>query len=254
MNDIEKFNKETVERINKIGSNERLKKIAYDFQHETGKYGYLYNFRWLGLPIIQYPQDMVALQEIVYRIKPDLIVEAGVARGGSLIFNASMLALLDFMGDKNISEPIERQVKGIDVDIRTHNREVIQNHPLSRYITLIEGSSVDQSTIEQVKKKAFKYKRPMVLLDSNHTHEHVLAELRAYSDLTAVGSYTVVYDTVVELSPPGYYKGKSWDRGNSPLTAVMEFLKEVDDFEIDSSIPDKLLITVSPDGFLKRIK
>jgi cephalosporin hydroxylase len=254
MNELEKFKIEVSDRIKLIGSREDLKRIAYDFQHETGRLGYLYNFQWLGLPIIQYPQDIVALQEIIYQVKPDLIVETGVARGGSLMFSASMLALLDMLDQRVGGEKKDRQVIGIDIDIRQHNRRNIEGHPLSSYITLIQGSSIDPETIAQVKIAAKGYTNVMVLLDSNHTHEHVLAELHAYSELVAKGSYLIVYDTVVELSPPGYYEGKPWDRGNSPLTAVRQFLSESNDFEIDESVPNKLLITVAPDGFLKRIK
>jgi cephalosporin hydroxylase len=254
MNDVEKFKADAVDRIKVLGAKEELKRIAYDFQHETGRYGYLYNFEWLGLPIIQYPQDMVALQEIIFEVQPDLIIEAGVARGGSLIFNASMLALLDLMEQKQGVSPVKRHVVGIDIDIRAHNRANIERHPLSSYITLLQGSSVDPTTVRQVRNIANHYKRPLVLLDSNHTHEHVLEELRAYADLVCVGSYVVVYDTVVELSPPGYYGDRPWDKGNSPLTAVREFLAESNSFEIDETIPNKLLITVAPDGFLKRVR
>jgi len=254
MDELEKFKAESCDRIKLIGGREDLKKIAHDFQHETGKVGYLYNFEWLGLPIIQYPQDIVALQEIVYKVKPDLIIEAGVARGGSLIFSASMLALLDMLDQRVGVEKCNRQVVGIDIDIRPHNRQNIEGHPLSSYISLIQGSSIDPDTIAKVKVAAKGFTNVMVLLDSNHTHDHVLAELQAYSELVAVGSYLIVYDTVVEHSPPGYYEGRPWDRGNSPLTAVRQFLTETNDFEIDESVPNKLLITVAPDGFLRRIK
>lgn len=254
MDELEKFKVEVSERISLIGTRSDLKKIAHNFQHETGKFGYLYNFEWLGLPIIQYPQDMVALQEIVYKVKPDLIVETGVARGGSLIFSASLLALLDIFDRTVGDEKPNRQVIGIDIDIRPHNRQNIEGHPLSSYITLIQGSSIDPETIAKVKVAAKGFNNVIVLLDSNHTHDHVLAELRAYSHLVAKGSYLIVYDTVVEHSPPGYYEGKPWDRGNSPLTAVRKFLSESSDFEIDETVPNKLLITVSPDGFLRRIR
>ncbi len=254
MDELEKFNIEVSDRIRLIGDREDLKKIAHDFQHETGKFGYLYNFQWLGLPIIQYPQDIVALQEIIYKVKPDLIIETGVARGGSLIFSASMLAILDMLDKRVGGEKHNRQVIGIDIDIRAHNRKNIEGHPLSSYISLIQGSSIDSETITKVKVAAEGFNNVMVLLDSNHTHDHVLAELHAYSELVSKGSYLIVYDTVIEHSPHGYYEGKPWDRGNSPLTAVRKFLSESNDFEIDGSVPNKLLITVAPDGFLRRIK
>lgn len=254
MDELERFRAEVADRIKSIGDQAELKKIAHDFQHETGKFGYLYNFEWLGLPIIQYPQDIVALQEVIYKVKPDLIIEAGVARGGSLIFSASMLALQDLFDQRVGVSKCNRQVIGIDIDIRSHNRKNIESHPLSSYINLIQGSSIDPDTIARVKFAANGFKNVMVLLDSNHTHDHVLAELHAYSGLVAEGSYLIVYDTVVEHSPPGYYVGKPWDRGNSPLTAVRQFLSETNDFEIDKTIPSKLLITVAPDGFLRRVK
>jgi cephalosporin hydroxylase len=255
MGDIEKFEAETLERVNQIGREEGLKKIAYDFQHETGRFGYLYNFRWLGLPIIQYPQDIVALQEIIFKVQPDLIIETGVARGGSVIFSASMLALLDLMsGSLKQPDAIQRKVVGIDIDIRVHNREAIESHPLASYVQLIQGSSVDADVVQQVHALAQGHQRVLVLLDSNHTHEHVLQELNAYAPLVSVGSYAVVYDTVIELSPKGYYTDRPWDVGNSPLSAVKQYLGGNDDFVIDADIPDKLLITVAPDGFLKRVK
>lgn len=254
MNDVEKFKADSFDRIKVLGSREDLKRIAHDFQHETGRYGYLYNFEWLGLPIIQHPQDIVALQEIIFSVQPDLIIEAGIARGGSLIFNASMLALLDLMDQKKGLTRINRHVVGVDIEIRSHNRDKVEQLPFSSYITLVEGSSVDPATISQIRDIASQYKRPLVLLDSNHTHEHVLHELRAYADLVCVGSYVLVYGTVVEQSPPGYYVDRPWSKENSPLTAVRQFLVESSSFEIDETFPNKLLITVAPDGFLKRVR
>lgn len=253
MDEIEKFEKETQERIKALGERDDLADLALNFQCETGKVDYLYNFKWLGLPIIQYPQDIVALQEIIFNVKPDLIIEAGVARGGSIIFSASMLAILDLLDQKCGEVVTPRQVVGIDVDIRSHNRASIEEHPLNEYVTLIEGSSIDPEIVRTVKELAKPYNNILVLLDSNHTHDHVLSELQAYASLTAVGSYTVVYDTVIEKSPVGYHPDRSWNVGNSPLTAVQEFLSNNSDFKIDKSIPNKLLITVAPDGFLKRV-
>lgn len=255
MGDIEQFEADTAERIKSQGQRQDLKQIAHDFQHETGHVGYLYNFRWLGLPIIQYPQDIVALQEIIFRVQPDLIIETGVARGGSVIFSASMMALLDGMAARTGQESgVPRQVVGIDIDIRPHNRQAIETHPLSSYVRLIQGSSVDEQVVSQVREIAKGHRKVMVLLDSNHTHDHVARELQAYADLVSVDSYLVVYDTVIENSPKGYYVGRPWDVGNSPLSAVREYLGQHDEFVIDTDIADKLLITVAPDGFLKRIK
>ena len=224
----------------------------------TCDYKYSYNFEWLGRPIIQYPQDMVAMQELIWQIKPDLIIETGIAHGGSLILSASMLALLD------MTEAIEtgvtsfnpqqskRKVLGIDIDIRAHNREAIEVHPMASRIQMIQGSSISPEIIGQVKDIAKNYKRILVCLDSNHTHDHVLAELEAYAPLTSVDSYCVVFDTIVEDMPDEMFPDRPWGKGNNPKTAVWEYLKTHSEFEIDKQIENKLLITVAPDGFLKR--
>ena len=254
MNDIENFEKERADRIKLFRNRDDLKKIAYDFQHETVKEGYLYNFDGLGLPIIQFPTDIIALQEIIFKVKPDLIIETGIARGGSIIFSSSMMALLDFIDNKENREKIDRRVIGIDIDIRKHNKVRIENHPLFPYIKLVEGSSIDKSTFDKVKSLSHGYKNVMVLLDSNHSHQHVLSELNLYSNLVSKNSYLIVYDTIVELSPKDYYKNRPWGNGDSPMTATKEFLEKSNDFMVDETIPDKILITVSPGGFLKRIK
>lgn len=207
-------------------------------------YKYSYHFKWFGLPIIQYPQDIVAMQEIIWQVKPDIIIETGVARGGSVVFYAGMLKVMD----------IDGEVVGIDIDIRPHNREAIENHLLSDYITLIQGSSVEDSVVEQVKEKAKGKERVLVILDSNHTHDHVLAELQAYAPLVTKGSYCIAFDTVIEDMPEGSFPDRPWDRGNNPKTAVWEYLKTTDRFVIDESIHNKLQITVAPDGYLKCVK
>jgi cephalosporin hydroxylase len=220
---------------------------------------YSYNFTHLGRPIIQYPQDIVAMQELIWQIKPDLIIETGIAHGGSLILSASMLALLD------MSEAIEsattinpaqsnRKVLGIDIDIRAHNRAAIEAHPMSSRIQMLEGSSIAPEMIEQVKQIASNYQRILVCLDSNHTHDHVLAELEAYAPLTSKDSYCVVFDTIIEDMPDDMFPDRPWGKGNNPKTAVWEFLKNHDQFVIDKHIENKLLITVAPDGYLKRVK
>lgn len=218
---------------------------------------YSYNFSWMGRPIIQYPQDMIAMQELIWSIKPDLIIETGIAHGGSLIFSASMLAQLDMCEaiEAGISfNPKEsrRKVLGIDIDIRTHNRTAIEAHPMASRIQMIQGSSIAPEIIEQVKQVASGYSRILVCLDSNHTHEHVLAELEAYAPLTSVGSYCVVFDTIIENLPADEFPDRPWGRGNNPKTAVWEYLKNHSEFEIDKNIQHKLLITVAPDGYLKR--
>ncbi|WP_448533983.1 cephalosporin hydroxylase family protein [Parathermosynechococcus lividus] len=219
---------------------------------------YPYHFEWLGRPIIQYPQDMVAMQELIWHVKPDLIIETGIAHGGSLIFSASLLTLLDVCeaiesGQTYDPKASRRKVVGIDIEIRPHNREAIEAHPLYPRIHMIEGSSIDPAVVDQVRDIAKGHDKIMVCLDSNHTHDHVLAELEAYAPLVSVGSYCVVFDTVIEDMPADMFPDRPWEPGNNPKTAVWEFLKTHPEFEIDKSIQHKLLITVAPDGYLKRI-
>ncbi|MCK4347435.1 MAG: cephalosporin hydroxylase family protein [Thermoplasmatales archaeon] len=226
------------------GQNKQLRSISNDFVKLTGKYKYTYNFSWLGRPIIQFPQDMIAMQEIVWQVRPDLIIETGIAHGGSLIFSASMLELLGNNG----------QVLGIDIDIREHNRKAIEAHPMFRRIDMIEGSSIDEKIVRQVYDFAKNKKQILVVLDSMHTHDHVLKELEFYSPLVTKGSYLVVFDTIIEDMPEDFFPDRPWGKGNNPKTAVYEYLKSTDCFEIDKTIEHKLLITAAPDGFLRRIK
>ena len=245
MNELEKFQQEKERNTEKLGSSLEIKGDAIDFLVKTAKYKYSYNFTWMGRPIIAFPQDMIAMQEIIWDIKPDLIIETGVAHGGSIVYYASLLELI---GNDGL-------VIGIDIDIRKHNRELIESHPMYKRIKLIEGSSVSPEVLLQVKEIASTKKRIMICLDSNHTHEHVLEELKLYAPLTTVGSYCVVFDTVVEDMPADYDWGpRPWGKGNNPKTAVWEYLKTHDEFVIDSAIHNKLLITVAPDGYLKRIR
>lgn len=245
MDQIEKFKREKSENIKRMSSDKGIQAEALNFMVHAASYKYTYNFTWLGVPIIQYPQDIIALQEIIWNVKPDLIIETGIAHGGSLIFSASMLQLLGNDG----------QVLGIDIDIRAHNRKVIEEHPMANRISMIQGSSIDENTVRQVHEFAKNKKRILVILDSNHTHEHVLAELNHYSSLVSKDSYLIVFDTGVEDFPADYdWGGRPWGRGDNPKTAVWEFLKANSDFVIDEQIHSKLQITVAPDGFLKRIK
>lgn len=218
---------------------------------------YVYNFDWLGRPIIQYPQDIQAVQELVWRTRPDLIIEAGIAHGGSLILSASLLAMLDMCDaiaagttiDPKVSK---RKVIGIDIDIRAHNRAAIETHPMSSRISMLQGSSVAGEIVDQVKAMAQGYERVMVCLDSMHTHEHVLAELEAYAPLVTPGCYCVVFDTFVEDLPPGFFADRPWNVGDNPKTAVHTYLKSHSEFEIDHDFESKLMVTVAPDGFLRR--
>jgi len=242
------FDEERRARIEAIGQDEQLCGLTRQWLSRAQERQYSYHFDWLGLPIIQYPQDVVAMQEIVWSVKPELIIETGIARGGSVIFYASMLELLASCGQGDGS------VLAVDIDIRAHNRQAIAEHPLARRVDMIEGSSIAADIIAQVKAKAEGKERILVCLDSNHTHEHVLKELRAYAPLASVGSYVVVFDTLVEDLSAAAIGDRSWGRGNNPKTAVWAFIEENDCFEIDRSIHDKLQISVAPDGFLKRVR
>jgi cephalosporin hydroxylase len=252
------FKKEVAMRIAALSINGALRTTAEEFMRLSSPAKYSYDFFWLGRPIIQYPQDMAAMQEIIWQIKPDLIIETGIAHGGSLVFSASMLTLLDVCeaiqaGEVFDPKKTKRKVIGIDIEIRPHNRKAIEAHPMSHRIEMIEGSSIASEVVAQVHEKAKGYERVLVCLDSNHTHDHVLAELNAYAPLVSVGSYCVVFDTIIEDMPPGSFPDRPWDKGNNPKTAVCEYLESHPEFEIDKSIQHKLLITVAPDGYLKRI-
>lgn len=243
MDPIKAFQEETFMRIEEQGRTEALKKAADDFIHESVITKYSYNFSWMGRPIIQYPQDMIAMQEIIWEVKPDLIIETGIAHGGSLIFYASLLELIG-----------EGEILGIDIDIRAHNREEIEKHPMFKRIKMIQGSSVSEEVVSQVKELVKGKSRIMVALDSNHTHDHVLQELNLYAPFVTKDSYLVVFDTIVEDLPEGSTNNRPWGKNDNPKTAVYQFLKDNDQFIIDQKIDNKLLISVSPKGYLQRIK
>ena len=243
MDPITEFKNQRAERIDHQGHSESLKKATEQFLIESIKSKYSYNFSWMGRPVIQYPQDIVAMQEIIWEVQPDLIIETGVAHGGSLILYASLLELVG-----------NGEVLGIDIDIRPHNKEEIEAHKMSKRIKLIQGSSISNEVLEKVKREIAGKRKIMVVLDSNHTHDHVLAEMNLYGTLVSKGSYMVVFDTVVEDLPSEGVVDRPWGKGNNPKTAVWEFLKSNDSFQIDATIQNKLLITVAPDGYLKRIK
>ena len=230
--------------IEEMAADPELSELVARVFNRSCEYRYSYNFTWMGRPIIQFPQDIVAMQEIIWEVKPDLIIETGIAHGGSLIFHASMLELLGNDG----------QVVGIDIDIRQHNRIEIEKHPMFKRITLIEGPSTDAEIVSQVEKFTQSKQTVLVCLDSNHTHEHVLRELESYSPFVTKDSYLVVFDTVIEEMPQGFFTDRPWDKGNNPKTAVHEFLKTNDRFEIDRLMSDKLLLTVAPGGYLKCVK
>jgi len=252
------FQDEVYERIQSYDGNAELQDSASSFIYKSILNKYSYNFSSLGRPIIQYPQDMVAMQELIWGVKPDLIIETGIAHGGSLIMNASMLALLEYCDAMELGEVLDpnkprRRVLGIDIDIREHNRIAINEHPMSNRIDMIEGSSIDSEIIEKVKEISSDFNNILVCLDSNHTHEHVLAELEAYALLTSIESYCIVFDTIIDDMPDDAYPDRPWGIGNNPKTAVKEYLKDHPEFNIDKSIDNKLLISVASDGYLKRI-
>lgn len=245
MNKVNDFKKDQIERIRNNSTDKALIESSKSFMNETLRVQYSYNFSWMGRPIIQYPQDMIAMQEIMWDVKPDLIIETGIARGGSLIMYASFM---EMMGIEN------GHVLGIDIDIREHNRVEIESHPMAKRISMIQGSSIERSVVDQVIEFSKNYNNILVVLDSNHTHEHVAQELALYSELVSVGSYCVVFDTVVEDMPENSFPDRPWSKGNNPKTAVWDFIKSSDKFVINRNIQNKILITVAPDGYLKRIK
>lgn len=267
---VHEFESERSGNIARLGADADLKALSLRWNIETARYKYTYNFTCLGRPIIQFPQDMVALQEIIWRVKPDLIIETGIAHGGSLMLSASMLAMLDYCdavesgGTLDTRSP-KRRVLGIDIDIRPHNRAAILDHPMAGRIEMIEGSSIDESVISRVCAVTKDYRTILVILDSNHTHEHVLSELEAYAPLVTPGSYCIVFDTIIEDLPDGMFPNRPWHKGNNPKTAVHEYLERLHLegrvakdggnllFKNDVTIEHKLLVTVAPNGYLQRI-
>ncbi|MDH3635815.1 MAG: cephalosporin hydroxylase family protein [Gammaproteobacteria bacterium] len=259
MSIYEQFRRECIEETAKQGSDEELARLSLEWTESANAGKYSYHFEWLSRPIIQYPQDMVAMQELIWRIKPDLIIETGIAHGGSLILSASILALQDYADAVESGRQLDprasrRRVLGIDIDIRTHNRTAIETHPMAHMIDMIQGSSIEPEVIAQVQEFANGYKNILVCLDSNHTHDHALAELEAYAPLTSKGSYCVVFDTIIEDLPAEIFPDRPWGPGDNPKTAVWEYLKTHPEFEIDKQIDNKLLISVAPDGYLKRVR
>lgn len=243
MNEIEKFTREREAQIREMANDITLREASMKWFLQSCKFDYSYNLTWLGRPIIQFPQDIIAMQEIIWQVKPDLIIETGIAHGGSLIFSASMLELIG-----------KGEVLGIDIDIREHNRIEIEKHPMFKRINMIEGSSTSDEVLNEVKSYAKGKKCILVILDSMHTHDHVLKELELYSEFVTKWSYLVVFDTVIEDMPDDFFEDRPWGKNNNPKIAVWEFLKNNDRFVIDKDIENKLLITVAPDGYLKCIK
>ena len=269
MDPVQQFQQEMLRNIDALAKAGDLHRQSLEWLRNGLEYRYSYNFSWLGRPIIQYPQDIVAIQELIWQVKPDFIIETGIAHGGSVIMTASMLALLDYCDAVQAGQTLDprkphRRVLGIDIDIRPHNRAAIEAHPMAHRIDMIEGSSIASEVIAQVLEKAKDFGRIFVCLDSNHTRDHVLAELEAYAPLVSRGSYCVVFDTIIEQLPGAMFTDRPWGPGNSPMTAVQAFLSRLESehviahdgerlkFAADGQIDGKLLISVAPRGYLRR--
>jgi cephalosporin hydroxylase len=243
MDPIQQFKKEKADYIKEMGQDQELKQKSLDWMLHADKYKYTYNYEWMGRPIIKFPNDIVITQELIWNLKPDVIIETGIAHGGSIIFSASMLELIG-----------KGEVVAVDIDIRKHNKEEIENHSMYKRITMYEGGSTDPEIFEKIKAHCAGKETVLVFLDSLHTHQHVYDELKMYSELVTKGSYIVCPDTFIEFFPKGYFDNRPWDVGDNPHTAAMQFIKENDAFEIDTHFNDKLMITEGIDGYLKRIK
>lgn len=259
MSQTTEFARSVQSNIDGLKTDRDLRRDSIEWLRRTLAHRYSYNYSWMGRPIIQYPQDMVAVQELIWKVRPDLVIETGIAHGGSLILSASILALLDYSDAVDSGESLDprhprRRVLGIDIEIRPHNLAAIKAHPMANRIDMLHGSSIAPNIVSDVRKRAAECQCVMVILDSNHTREHVLAELEAYAPLVSPGSYCVVFDTVIEDLPAGLYPDRPWDVGNSPKIAVEEYLSRHAEFEVDDDIDAKLLITVAPGGYLRRVR
>lgn len=254
----QQFNDERSERLAAYSQDQAFQSLSKQWLQASMSKKYVYNYDWLGRPIIQYPQDMVAIQELVWTVRPDLIIETGIAHGGSLVLSASMLAMLDMCdaiesGAMMDPRKSARKVIGVDIDIRPHNRAAIESHPMGSRIQMIQGSSVAADVVAQVHAAAQGYQTVMVFLDSMHTNDHVLAELQAYAPLVTPGSYCVVFDTFVEDMPQKFFADRPWDVGNNPKTATRKWLAANPNFTVDQAMESRLMVTVAPGGFLKRM-
>lgn len=267
---IAEFEEMKLANINGYVQDKEWHRISKEFHTKSFLQYYMYNFSILGRPIIQMPMDIIATQELIWKVKPDLIIETGIAHGGSLIMSASMLAQIDYCEAVEAGKTLDpkasrRRVLGIDIDIRSHNRALIEAHPMAHLISMIEGPSTSADVVAKVREFAKGYERIMICMDSNHAHDHVLAELEAYAPLTSVGSYCCVFDTVVEDLPPEISAGKPWAKGNSPKTAVWEYMRRLKSgdskgfsgekmvFVVDKTVENKLIMTNAPDGYLQRV-
>lgn len=259
MSDENEFKQQCRNEIAEQRGSESLQSLTRQWMDESVKTNYSYHFEWLGRPVIQYPQDIVGIQQLLWTVQPDLIIETGIARGGSLIFYASILELIAQCGGS-----LNAKVLGIDIDIRDHNKKEILAHPMAKRIEMIQGSSIDSTIAEQAKHRAKSAEKILICLDSNHTHDHVLEELRLYAPLVSLDSYVIVFDTIIEDLPGNLIGDRPWTKGNNPKTAVFEYLREIEKndirsedghrlkFEINGHFESQLQITAAPSGFLKR--
>lgn len=229
-------------------SREAFALIAHQWVNVGWSQRYSYTFSWMGRPMIQLPEDMIRMQEVIFAVKPDVIIETGIAHGGSLVFYASLCKAME-----------KGRVVGVDIEIRPHNREAIENHPLFPLITLIEGNSVDPAIVDQVRAQIRPNDKVLVLLDSKHSKEHVLSELDAYAPLVSKGSYIVAMDGIMEqvAGAPRTQPDWAW---NNPRRAALEFVERSPNFTIEEppflfnegSISNR--VTYWPDGFIKRVR
>ncbi len=229
--------------IERMRTDEELRELSLKWMLHADKYKYTYNFSWMGRPIIKFPSDMVAQQEVMWRTRPDLVIETGIAHGGSVVFSASMQQMMQIPN---------AEVVAVDIDIRKHNRELIEAHPMARHITMYEGDSTSDEMIAKVKRHLEGKKSVMVILDSSHTEEHVFRELERYGDFVTPGNYLILPDTFIEFFPKGYYANRPWDVGNNPYTAMRRFLEMQNDFTIDREVGGKLMICEGIDGYLRK--
>lgn len=241
MSIIEEYQQQVQQHQEEIRKDTQFHQLSKSWMDRSVGCGYSYNFTWMGRPIIQYPQDLIAMQELIWRIQPDLIIETGIAHGGGLAFYASMLELIGGDGE----------ALGIEQHIFPEIRREIESHKLFRRMTMLEGNSVSDEIMKKVAEFARGKERIMVALDSNHTHEHVLSELNLYSPLVTKGSYLVVFDTMVNEVDEAHYANRPWGADNNPGTAVAEFLSKNARFKADMSISSKLQISACPGGYLK---
>jgi cephalosporin hydroxylase len=244
MDPVNQFFEERQSDIDQMINDDDFFSQSINWMERAQKYKYNYNFTWLDRPIIRYPNDIMVMQELIWEVEPDLIVETGIAHGGSIIFSASMLELIGGDGE----------VLGIDIDIRDHNRERIEDHCMFDRISMVEGDSVSEEVVQTAQEYADEAETVMVFLDSNHSHDHVIQELELYSELVTVGSYIMIADTFIECFPKGYFSDRPWDVGDNPMTALNEFLDGNKEFEIDERRSFKAMISEAPNGYVKKVQ